>query len=455
MREHNIAVIDATRHGAHAPPERLVAGLTLVERCLRLASVAGCREAIVVAREEHRARIHAMIRATRADLLARVVVAPSATLSSVLRAIDPAVGQPRFHDPEGVGHTVLLMQSTTIYHRSTVADCVEARSGRVACCIVRGAERQVFDLCACDLASWRTLRRLAFERRIESVEDIFELLETEGVSEMRCLEAVDGWEVHIEGERDVARAADLLFEGCRKDADGLVARHINRHISLAISRRLAPFSILPNHVTIVTFALGFLAALCAAIGGYWGFALAGVVFQINSILDGVDGELARVRYEFSLLGEWLDTLSDDLSDVLFYGALSIGAWRTFGAPLPDVAPRWWLALGAVAVVGKLTSMALYYRWLVAHGRGDLLAFHWSFEDDVDDESTQETGGISRALHYLRYLTRKDFIVFLAMCLGLVGALPWLLFAAAPGHIVVTASVAVQMLSGDGSDDVAA
>jgi phosphatidylglycerophosphate synthase len=37
-----------------------------------------------------------------------------------------------------------------------------------------------------------------------------------------------------------------------------------------------------------------------------------LLFQLNSIIDGVDGELARMRLEASVLGEWLDTVGDGL-----------------------------------------------------------------------------------------------------------------------------------------------
>ncbi len=235
--------------------------------------------------------------------------------------------------------------------------------------------------------------------------------------------------ITIRTEADRSRAESMLWDGCRKPADGIVSRYLNRHLSLFVSRRIAHTAVMPNHVTAVTFGLGVLAALFAAFGGTPAWAMAGVLFQLTSVLDGVDGELARVRLDGSVLGEWLDTISDDSSDVLMYAALGVGAYRMLYAA-PDVPAKVWLALGAIAALGKLVSMVVYYSWLRARGRGDLLAFEWSF-DDPNNRTVA-----ARLLGGLRYLTKNDFIALSVMVLGLVGALPWFLFVAVIGTWVV-------------------
>lgn len=227
-------------------------------------------------------------------------------------------------------------------------------------------------------------------------------------------------------DRDLAE--DHLWDSCRKPVDGIISRHLNRHISLAISRRIAHTAVRPNHVTAVTFSLGVLAGAFAAIGGTAAWAVAGVLFQATSVLDGVDGELARVRMDGSVLGEWLDTISDDSSDLLMYAGLGVGAWRVEYLAA-HVTPTVWLALGLGAALGKLTSMAIYYRWLRARGRGDLLAFEWSFDSG-------EASRRNKILGALRYVTKNDFIAFTVMVLGLVGALPPFLVVALIGTWVV-------------------
>ena len=79
-------------------------------------------------------------------------------------------------------------------------------------------------------------------------------------------------------------------------------RHVR--ITRVLARR--SLAITPNHVTIVAIVVGLVACGLASIGAYAHVALAGVLLQVNSILDSVDGELARLRYQYSKLGQWLD-----------------------------------------------------------------------------------------------------------------------------------------------------
>ena len=53
--------------------------------------------------------------------------------------------------------------------------------------------------------------------------------------------------------------------------------------------------------------------------------VAGMALEhMQSILDGCDGELARVRFQQSKLGAWLDTFVDDVLNVLMTAAVGSG-----------------------------------------------------------------------------------------------------------------------------------
>ena len=55
----------------------------------------------------------------------------------------------------------------------------------------------------------------------------------------------------------------------------------------------------PNHVTIAAILVGLFASLLASRGDVRRrVALAGVLLELNSILDSCDGELARLRYQY-------------------------------------------------------------------------------------------------------------------------------------------------------------
>ncbi len=235
--------------------------------------------------------------------------------------------------------------------------------------------------------------------------------------------------------RDAAAARDaenVLWNSCRKPIDGIVARHINRNVSLAISRRIAHLPITPNHVSTLTFALGIAAAMCIVQGTWAWMALGVTLFKLNSILDGVDGELARIKYKASRLGEWLDTLSDDMSNMLVFGAVAYAAYANTGNPL-------YLWLGGLTLVPGVLTSAYQYHWLIRHQRGDLLAFRWVFQK-AQTQRSAERGTLAAFIDSIKVLFKKDFFAMLTFVLGLVGLLPWMLFLTAFGYVALLVTV---------------
>ncbi len=388
-----LAVIDANPGDAPQGLATVVAGLTLLERVLRLAAVCGAQRAVLVSQE------------------------PLPSLGDLFRA-DPPLDIQTVTDIGDVPRNTsrIWLKASVVYERSAVRDAASAAAD-----LPRGESRR------------QSSGHLAITGPAPSAPASLDEVFQAGPATL-----TPGWTIEIDSPDAVRRATRRLWNGCRKKEDGLVARYLNRHLSLAISRAIVQLPIGPNHVSALTFALGGAAALAAAFGGYAGFLVAGLLYQINSVIDGVDGELARVRYEFSVLGEWLDTISDDLSDFLLYLGLGFGAFRTLPDAPGPFGPELWLALGVAAALGKAASMVVYYRWLRARGRGDLLAFQWEFKDPDDEPSH-----LSRALSLAHYAFRKDFIVFVAMVMAIAGALPYLLFALAPGNLIVAVSVLVQ------------
>src|ERR1051326_7307274 len=95
---------------------------------------------------------------------------------------------------------------------------------------------------------------------------------------------------------------------------------------MRVTRMIAQRSlaVTPNHITITAICVGIVAALLVGQGTYIAGAMAGVLLEVNSILDSCDGELARLRYQYSKLGQWLDNLSDDIVDNLFIAAAGYG-----------------------------------------------------------------------------------------------------------------------------------
>ncbi|OIO05311.1 MAG: hypothetical protein AUJ52_13965 [Elusimicrobia bacterium CG1_02_63_36] len=145
-----------------------------------------------------------------------------------------------------------------------------------------------------------------------------------------------------------------LLREARKDTDSFMAKHFDRHISLAATRLLLDTPITPTHMTLFSCAVGLTGALMLA-GGSYGWTLAGaLIVWAHTLFDGCDGELARLRYQESRLGGQIDFWGDNLIHFTLFTALGIGRWRATG--------QWPLALlGAIAGVSALISAWLVYR----------------------------------------------------------------------------------------------
>lgn len=140
----------------------------------------------------------------------------------------------------------------------------------------------------------------------------------------------------------------LLKWAAGKPADGIIARRANRPLSKRLTRLLTRTRITPNQVSFVAFAIGLLAAFFLARGHYWSLLLGGLLVQLASIVDGCDGELARLRLAPSNYGGWLDALLDRYADAAILAGLTWHIIVTTHSPS-------WMWLGVLAISGSFIS----------------------------------------------------------------------------------------------------
>src|SRR5215469_6350419 len=109
-----------------------------------------------------------------------------------------------------------------------------------------------------------------------------------------------------------------------KPQDGFISRFLNRPISRRITRLLLKFPVHPNVWTISIFALPIIACVFLVRGNYLSVVIGAAIFQLYSILDGCDGEIARAKNLESKFGERLDSSCDFLASLLYVLALGFG-----------------------------------------------------------------------------------------------------------------------------------
>lgn len=124
---------------------------------------------------------------------------------------------------------------------------------------------------------------------------------------------------------DLKHAKCLYWEIVRrslyKDSDGVVARYLNRPLSTRLSILIVKHTnITPNIITLISSLIGFLAAFL-----FYQHMLipAALLVHASSVLDGVDGEVARLRKQSSEFGGLLDSTIDRFVDLAIIIAIGL------------------------------------------------------------------------------------------------------------------------------------
>ncbi len=152
--------------------------------------------------------------------------------------------------------------------------------------------------------------------------------------------------IDVDDPAALKRAEDALLKNLwGKPHDGPVSRYLNRPISVRISRRLVNYPVTPNQISMFSFLCSVLAAGLFALGGYPGLLLGGLLAQFASIIDGCDGEVARLSFQSSDYGGWFDAVLDRYADAfLLFGF----TWHTYSAVKDPLI----LFVGFLAIIGS-------------------------------------------------------------------------------------------------------
>ena len=158
--------------------------------------------------------------------------------------------------------------------------------------------------------------------------------------------SANGFWIDVDDPRAFKRAEKALLDRLRdKPTDGPVSRYLNRPLSVLFSRHLAKLEITPNQISLFSFLCSLLAAGLFVLDGYVSLLLGGVLAQFASIIDGCDGEVARLKYESSDFGGWVDAVLDRYADAFLLLGLT---WHL----LAKEASGWVLFTGFMAIIGS-------------------------------------------------------------------------------------------------------
>jgi phosphatidylglycerophosphate synthase len=128
---------------------------------------------------------------------------------------------------------------------------------------------------------------------------------------------------HVLTPEDRLAAEQKLDQWLVKPTDGVFAR-MNRRVSTPISRQVIKYPITPNMVSLFTLGVSFVAGAFFSLGGRATMLIGAVLSVFASILDGCDGEVARLTFQESAFGCWLETICDYLYYVFIFAGMTIG-----------------------------------------------------------------------------------------------------------------------------------
>lgn len=224
-----------------------------------------------------------------------------------------------------------------------------------------------------------------------------------------------GFSMPVRNRIEHRRAEWRLCWTLRKLADGFAAQLINRRISLPITYLLCRTRVLPNQVTVLCLLSALAGGILIAQGDYRNGVLGMLLFELGSILDGIDGELSRLKYQGSRLGQWMDTVTDDISNV-FFGAGTTCCLHAAGV-------TWAASAGVTAIACFFCTQLTQYYYLVRYyDSGDLADNPWAMQGGPAYDPNDRRTGWRKLLAMSPRLFKRDFFITLFLALAIADRL---------------------------------
>jgi phosphatidylglycerophosphate synthase len=193
-------------------------------------------------------------------------------------------------------------------------------------------------------------------------------------------------------------------------------------------------------------AIGFYSAWLFSTGQYLAGVVGAFLSLAASVLDGCDGEIARLKYEESALGCWIETFGDYSYYIAIFIGLTVGAVRR---------TRWegYYWVGGIALAGTLAGFALliYLRARITAGQPEKL------HAIARDRFQAEPALWSRVIWRISFVATRAAMPYGIMVFALLDLLPAIVFLAALGANIYWICIILKLrhLLGDAEEQEAA
>ena len=269
-----------------------------------------------------------------------------------------------------------------------------SNGGRVSGLLVADRSRVIELLESCDVKSWMA-------RYFKN-------------GKVNYINPTKGYWMDLENNGNSFKEAEnLIFSNVGKTATGWIARNINGRVSLPISRHLIKTPLTPNMISLLINVIGMLCGPFYATGHP---VLGAIFMQIATILDRCDGEVARVKLLETKKGQWVDTLSDQLTVLSFIIGVSLGYYFQSGKNIA-------LILGGINLSIFIFFLIWSFYFLLKYTESGSLVAYFEVDKIIDKKNSSL---VRKFIALLRPMSRRNFYSLGFLVVAIFGGYPWVL-----------------------------
>jgi phosphatidylglycerophosphate synthase len=208
-----------------------------------------------------------------------------------------------------------------------------------------------------------------------------------------------------------ARAYRAHLKSLIKPTSGLMEKLYMRPLSRHLTRLFVPTPITPNQMSLVTLGLALYAAYLVSLPERGALVAGGLVHIGMRVVDCVDGELARLRYQASRFGQWLDSVGDGVGMAAFVAGVTVHLSRVSADYVP---------LGVAGVVAWCVVQAMQYTTaLGTGGDGNFQHIEWGHRSKTPTALERVAGQLELLLRIDVISTVYGLMVALDACAALI------------------------------------
>ena len=301
-----------------------------------------------------------------------------------------------------------VIQSNLLTYSTTLEAFKESQDSAAGNVVLSDSEDNLYGLLKLNKASINKVLKKG---------DMRELLKGRSKNQLKNAAIEEGYMMNLTPDHETLNdAKEMIFSNVGKTATGWIAVNINGRFSLPLSRQLIKTPLTPNMISVLINVIGIMSGPFYALGHP---IIGAICMQIATILDRCDGEVARIKLMETKKGQWVDTISDQVTMLSFYIGLPIGYYAVNNS-------GWIIGLGIMNVFFFLFFIGWSFYFLTKYTDSGSLVSYMKVDNFID---TNKTSFMRKFISFLRPLGRRNFYSMAFLVMAIFGGYPVVFFFA--------------------------